>query len=296
MRFSSHTQDTRPELYYQVGATPEFTEVPRCSQEPDCIDRIKEMPEVDRAHPPTGPDPKERFFWSMGERPDHTEFPALNAEPVIPTAFPDWKEVMDKWGRKLLTTVSTVAEMLALGFGLPQSTFIDRMQHAPHLLAPTGTNVAKFNQLHTVYAGYHSDLNFLTIHGKSRYPGLFIWLRNGKKKMVRVPDGYLLIQAGKQLEYMTGGFVVAGYHEVVCIEETLATLDKAKKEGKSQWRVSSTLFCHIASDECLEPLGTFAQDAEARYPPIKAGHQVQAELQFIKLSSAKAGRTLLAAN
>lgn len=28
---------------------------------------------------------------------------------------------------------------------------------------------------------YHYDLNFMTIHGKSRFPGLYIWLRDGKK-------------------------------------------------------------------------------------------------------------------
>lgn len=36
------------------------------------------------------------------------------------------------------------------------------------------------------------DLNFLTIHGKSRYPGLHIWARNtGKRLVASVPDGCL---------------------------------------------------------------------------------------------------------
>jgi hypothetical protein len=43
-------------------------------------------------------------------------------------------------------------------------------------------------------------LNFLTIHGKSRFPGLFIWLRDGSRVPVVVPDGCLLLQArGKAL-------------------------------------------------------------------------------------------------
>jgi isopenicillin N synthase-like dioxygenase len=62
----------------------------------------------------------------------------------------------------------------------------------------------------------------LTIHGKSRFPGLFIWPRNGAKKMaVRVPDGCLLVQAGKEMEWLTGGRVQAGYHEVVVNEATV---------------------------------------------------------------------------
>ena len=47
-----------------------------------------------------------------------------------------------------------------------------------------------------IIAGFHYDLNFITIHGKSRYPGLFVWTRDGQKKQVRVPDGCLLIQVG----------------------------------------------------------------------------------------------------
>lgn len=50
-----------------------------------------------------------------------------------------------------------------------------------------------------MFAGYHYDLNFLTIHGRSRFPGLNIWLRNGQKVEVKVPVGCLLIHAGKQV-------------------------------------------------------------------------------------------------
>ena len=64
------------------------------------------------------------------------------------------------------------------------------------------------------YAGYHYDLNFLTIHGKSRFPGLFVWLRDGRRIPVKIPPGCLLLQAGKQLEWLTGGYVKAGMHEV----------------------------------------------------------------------------------
>jgi len=35
-------------------------------------------------------------------------------------------------------------------------------------------------------------------------------LRSGKKYSVKVPDGCLLIQAGKQIEHITGGYVQAG--------------------------------------------------------------------------------------
>lgn len=87
----------------------------------------------------------------------------------------------------------------------------------------------KYGQKDTILAGFHSDLNFLTIHGRSRYPGLHVWARNtGKRIAVRFPEPtstgsgrYLLVQAGKQLEHLSGGLVKAGYHEVVVNEATV---------------------------------------------------------------------------
>lgn len=82
----------------------------------------------------------------------------------------------------------------------------------PHLLAPTGSNLSKYDDLNTVFAGYHYDLNFLTIHGRSRFPGLFIWLKDGRKVPVKVPEGCLLLQAGKQVSSLHAfGVNIGGY-------------------------------------------------------------------------------------
>jgi len=103
-----------------------------------------------------------------------TEFPQLNASPVIPTAFPQWGSVMDSWGGKLLDAAVSVAELAAIGFGLPRDAFSSRMARGPHLLAPTASDFSRFGGEGTVLAGYHYDLNFITAHGRSRYPGLFV--------------------------------------------------------------------------------------------------------------------------
>ena len=66
-------------------------------------------------------------------------------------------------------------------------------------MAPTGSDLSKYGDLNNVFAGYHYDLNFLTIHGRSRFPGLFIWLKDGRKVPVKVPEGCLLLQVGKQV-------------------------------------------------------------------------------------------------
>ncbi len=50
--------------------------------------------------------------------------------------------------------------------------------------------------------GACADLNFMTIHGRSRFPGLFIWTRDGKRVLVRVPPGCLLIQVRSSAELL----------------------------------------------------------------------------------------------
>src|SRR3984957_21142598 len=95
---------------------------------------------------------------------------------------------------------------------------------SPHILAPTASDLVKYGKENTILAGFHTDLNFLTIHGRSRYPGLHIWARNtGKRIPVQFPPTgrYLLVQAGKQLEHLSGGLIKAGYHEVGVNENTI---------------------------------------------------------------------------
>lgn len=185
--------------------------------------------------------------------------------------------------------------MAATGLGLPEATFKDAGRYGPHILAPTSSDLQKYGQKDTILAGFHTDLNFLTIHGRSRYPGLHIWARNtGKRIPVKIPPGnYLLVQAGKQLEHLTGGLVKAGYHEVVVNERTLETVERRKVEfpDRPLIRISSTFFWHLSSDFDLKPIAALSDRAkklrieqlnlgrdegdEVEYPAMKVGQQVQ---------------------
>lgn len=238
------------------------------------------------AHMPTAPDAKWRFFHRMGPRPAETKFAELNESAVCPAAMPEFLGVMDTWGSKLLGTAFTIAEMAAVGFGLEKDAFTNLMKFGPHLLAPTASDLNKHHKVDTILAGFHRDLNFITFHGKSRFPGLDIWLRDGTKFPVSVPDGCILAQAGMELEHLTGGRVVAGWHEVLVNEKTLGAIQRAKENGRSLWRISSTLFSHIESDAELRPIvGTPEERAAAlaHYPAILAGHHVENELKAINL-------------
>ncbi|KDD73684.1 hypothetical protein H632_c1930p1 [Helicosporidium sp. ATCC 50920] len=301
-------QDVRPELHHQVGATPGGVEKPRFLKDAALQARAAALPPESRPVPVPGADVKWRFFWRAGPRPEETSYAELNAPAVIPAAFPDWADVMDAWAEHMLRALRTVADMAALGLGLEPQSLSRLLNHAPHLLAPTGTDLLRHGRPGAVFAGYHADLNFLTIHGRARFPGLRIWLRSGERVEVRVPQDCLLLQVGKQLEWVTGGHLRAGYHEVVWTEALEAALEAAKKAhrcfelgeadaagpGASRhdgalapgplWRVSSTLFGHAASDAVLRPLGVFGTPQALReYPPTPAGEQVRQELEAIAL-------------
>lgn len=279
--------DEHPELHYQVGRTPSGVELPRnhCA-------RFKSAQPADASLTPCPPekDAKGRFLWRVGGAPPAgTAFPLLNAPPVVPAAFASvWARTMDGWGGALLGTAACVAEMLAVGLGLPRDALTSRMAGAPHLLAPTASDLTVHGAKGTVLAGVHYDLNFLSVHGKSRYPGLYVWTRAGTRVAVRLPPGCLLLQAGKQLEHVTGGHVSAGFHEVVVDDGTLAAVAAASSAGRvNTIRISSTLFAHLASDVLLRPLGRFASAAaDAAYPPTLCGDHVAAELRAINLAAA----------
>ena len=104
-------EDARPELHYQVGATPEGIERPSMLTEDstsaararNLVERINERKEAnsnlsDFLLPtwPRGADPKWRVFWRVGPRPAATAFPELNAPQVVPREFAEeWAETLD---------------------------------------------------------------------------------------------------------------------------------------------------------------------------------------------------------
>jgi len=201
---------------------------------------------------------------------------------------------MDSWGNHMINACTTAAQMAAVGLNLPETTFSERMENGSHLLAPTASDLMKYD-VGTAFAGFHYDLNFITIHGKSRYPGLFLWTRDWKKMACKVPEGCLLMQAGIMFEWMTGGYVVAGFHEVVYTDATKRVRDQKIAEKaetgihKSTWRISSTLFSHLRFDVDISPLPELAHlyDAETvreKYTPMTAHDKLLEELRGINLA------------
>ena len=87
-----------------------------------------------------------------------------------------------------------------------------------------------------------------------------------------------------QIERLTGGAVQAGMHEVVVLPSTVEAAERQEAAGRPAWRISSTLFAHVASARELRPLGAFATpEALEAFPPLTAGEQAESVLKKINL-------------
>mgnify|MGYP001603871438 CR=1 FL=1 len=60
---------------------------------------------------------------------------------------------MSSWGNHMHAAVLTIAEMAAVGFGLPADTLTNMAKGGPHLLAPTASDLQQYNKPNTILAG-----------------------------------------------------------------------------------------------------------------------------------------------
>jgi isopenicillin N synthase-like dioxygenase len=263
-----------PEFGYETGITPEFTE--RARKHFDTIASLREEHWPLTPQPPPK-DSKWRYMYKVGDRKDSEDF----AMPkVVPKDYPQFEQLSDEWSNSMVQTLFSVSQLLAIGLGLEKNSFLDKMLRGAHILGPTGSDIEKYD-VDTILAGFHYDFCMLTIHGKSNYPGLFIWLRDGTKLPVVLEDGYLLIQSGLELEMFTGGLIKAGMHEVTITQKAKDILEERKKMNipNANWRVSSTVFGHVEHDCVIEPLGHFATEENLKkYPPITGLDLMKREL------------------
>ena len=271
--------DCFPEHGFETGVTPEYIEQAR-----DHSKLMKILKGKNKSESSFIPekDAKWRYMYFIGNNPTETMELAPNIH--IPKDFENFEEIFNKWGYTMLDAVEIVTEMASLGLEFPQNYFTEMLKGGQHLLSPTGADLKRYKK-GTVFAAYHYDFNFLTIHGKSRYPGLSIWLRDQTKIPVIIPDDTLLLQSGRQFEILTGGYIQCGFHEVIYSEGTEKKYnDNFESKGKDQWRVSSTLFSHIRHNVLLEPKKQFrTPEALEKYKPLTSYELLEEELKAINL-------------
>ena len=106
---------------------------------------------------------------------------------------------------------------------------------------------------------------------------------------MKVPNGCLLLQAGKTFEHITGGYVLAGFHEVVYTDQTKQVYESRKADGQITWRVSSTMFTHFRYNVDCSPAPELshlytAEDAK-NYPKMSAFDILMTELNATNMVS-----------
>lgn len=264
---------------YQFGMTPPNTEYPL-----DHSEWVTTLPPEHR--PLTVPgeaDPKSRCMWPTGERPRRSLWPKINVNAKVPERFHHIAGPLNTWGQCMLAAASDILQIIAIGLGLDQKCLSQMLKGGPHILGPTGSDFTNA-VLAQVLAGLHYDFNVLTVHGQTDIRALICWTRDGRPFLVEVPDGCLLAQAGKSLEWMTGGFFHAGKHEVDVTPESLADREAIIARGERPIRVGSPLFVHLATRHPMRPIaGDTSKRARAEYPWLLGGHYETIELAQINL-------------
>lgn len=102
------------------------------------------------------------------------------------------------------------------------------------------------------------------------------------------------MQSGIMFESITGGFILAGYHEVIYTQATKDKLEEVKLEmeqsGKKRvlWRISSTMFGHLRYNVDIKPLAEMedfynVEEAKAKYPSMTSHEKLIEELKAINL-------------
>ena len=128
--------------------------------------------------------------------------------------------------------------------------------------------------------GFHRDFGLLTTHTPTRFDGMYAWLLTGEKVRVKIPEGHLLVQGGKQLEWMTGGYLKAGFHEVIHDKKVETQVKDNLRTGKSNWRVACALFSYVQGNLRLKPFPEFNKEGvEKLYPSVSADDYVKQELK-----------------
>lgn len=256
----------RADLWYQRGWTPPNTEVAVASN--------------------GQPDFKECYFVAPYP-PDEDatiEFPQLYPENVWPAEAPPYfQEGFLALGRALHEAGLKLLRGAAVALGLPEMTFADLCDKAPHVTRALQYLPLTAAQVDTdiVWGEEHTDFNLLTLLPGGRFldtqgrpapkpddkSGLSLRTRampsEPKGRLVRgtAPAGCIVAQVGQQLEILTGGTFLATPHVITA-------------PGVPGWqRQSAAHFMHVHTNTVLFPLPRFrTRDVARDYaPPVLAG-------------------------
>jgi hypothetical protein len=224
---------------------------------------------IQREENPDQPFTEGRILWAIEDHPNEESWPNFIAKDV-----PEWESILNRWGRTFLEGLKTITSMFEKGSGLPLGTISWKFASATHILNPSGFDLDVMG-LGTVLTTIHYDMSYITVHGNSRFPVFSAWLRDGRKVDIEIPEGYLMFQAGKIFEHITGGYVLAGHHIVLHSDTTALAVAQAKAAGKSVWKINSAMFGNFQTTQLIELIPQLEahytaplEETQAKYPSL----------------------------
>ena len=255
-------QYAHPEIFYQRGWTPPFTEEAIACRAPG-VGKKKA-------------DAKENWFMGPLLAADHPlkkQYPGLYADNIWPQEAPGLNAAMaelyadlDRAGRKVLVAVERF-------LNFPDGFFSGVLQDAPSVMRAIHYPPVTADMVGNIVWGcMHTDINLVTVLPPSTRSGLRIRRRDGAWIPGAAPADCVIVQVADMLDYLTGGELMSAAHEV-----------KAPEQPTIEGRISAAHFMHARSDVKLEP--KVAGPDAAAYPPITAGDLLYKRLKAIGLAN-----------
>jgi isopenicillin N synthase-like dioxygenase len=196
------------------------------------------------------------------------KYQSVKSDDITPNNE-NWIKYAIPYENEMFRTINKIAYICAQEFNLPSSFFPNRMLNGPTTLASIRYHAIDKKQ-NDVIKGFDCELSLLTAFGSSSYGGLNVWTRDGNKISIKIPDGCLLIQAGKQLEYLTGGYIYSGFNEIVVSDDAMY---------KSNYNVIPIMYAHINNKCTLNVIDKFNNTKiKTEYPSINKGLWFQQEI------------------
>jgi isopenicillin N synthase-like dioxygenase len=133
-----------------------------------------------------------------------------------PINKPEFQQVMQAYHAAMTQIAAQLMEFVAEYLSEPTEDVSKSMSSANNLVrlafypAPKPTDDPE-----AVWAAAHEDLNALTLLPPSTIPGLQLLTKDGKWKSVIVPQGYIIVNTGEQLQMKTAGMIKATRHQVI---------------------------------------------------------------------------------
>ncbi|KAF3361703.1 Uncharacterized protein PHSC3_001757 [Chlamydiales bacterium STE3] len=167
-----------------------------------------------------------------------------------PQNRPKFREVMDCYHKELTKLAALFMGYIAEYLEEPTEDISKSMNDAFNLLRLAHYPAARpEDEPQAVWASAHEDLNALTLLPPSTVPGLQLMTKEGEWKAVNIPQGYLIVNTGEQLQLKTAGLIRATRHQVV------------NPGGKYAWqrRFASIFFASWSAEFSLQPFASCAE-------------------------------------